>query len=318
MFRDEADFEKIVGGLNINDEPNPSHRQKLRGEMLEAFEAAGESSEQREEEGGKIVPISPLMKFAAAAAILIVAAVGVYQLTRPGDTKVVVKEGGIDEGDAVHIGTPTLVPIELDLPKAMFVGTPQNTRVANLEKPLGMPRPPFLAPLGTRNVAEGKSVTSSTKDYPIMGELEFVTDGDKEADHASYVELDAGVQHVTIDLGALHEIYAVVVWHYHRQARVYYDVVVQTAEDTDFTANVQTIFNNDTDNSSGLGIGGDKHYTETFEGRLIDAKGLAGRYVRLYTKGNTSNDLNHYVEVAVYGIPVEYTLQGSKSSRLGP
>ena len=30
-----------------------------------------------------------------------------------------------------------LVPIDLKLPKPMFVGTPQNLKVPNLEKPLG-------------------------------------------------------------------------------------------------------------------------------------------------------------------------------------
>ena len=37
---------------------------------------------------------------------------------------------------------------------------------------------------------------------------------------------------------------------------------------------------------------------------LIDPKGIKGRYVRLYSNGNTANDLNHYVEVEVYGTPV--------------
>jgi hypothetical protein len=32
---------------------------------------------------------------------------------------------------------------------------------------------------------------------------------------------------------------------------------------------------------------------------------VKGRYVRLYSNGNTSNDLNHYVEVEVYGTPVK-------------
>jgi hypothetical protein len=34
---------------------------------------------------------------------------------------------------------------------------------------------------------------------------------------------------------------------------------------------------------------------------LIDAKGVKGRYVRLYSKGNTTNKLNHYIEVEVFG-----------------
>lgn len=197
-----------------------------------------------------------------------------------------------------------LAPIELKLPKPMFVGTPQDTRVPNLEKPLGKPRPPFLAPVGTKNVALGKPVASSDEE-PIIGTLEMVTDSDKEAADGSYVELGPFLQHVTIDLGAMHEIYAIVFWHYHKQARVYFDVVVQVADDKDFITNVRTLFNNDIDNTAGLGVGKDKHYTETNEGKLIDAKGVRARYVRLYSNGNTSNDLNHYIEVAVYGKPVE-------------
>ena len=37
----------------------------------------------------------------------------------------------------------------------------------------------------------------------------------------------------------------------------------------------------------------------------MDAKGAKGRYVRLYSSGNTSNDMNHYVEVEVYGSPAK-------------
>ncbi|MDG2124101.1 MAG: hypothetical protein P8J87_10410, partial [Verrucomicrobiales bacterium] len=62
-----------------------------------------------------------------------------------------------------------------------------------------------------------------------------------------------------------------------------------------------TLYNSDHDNSAGLGEGKDKVYVETNHGRIIDTDGLAGRYVRLYSNGNTSDDLNHYVEVAVYG-----------------
>jgi len=196
------------------------------------------------------------------------------------------------------------VPIDIVLPKPMFVGTPQDTRVANLEKPLGKPRPPLLAPAGTTNVALEKPVASSDEE-PIIGEIEMITDGDKEAADGSYVELAPFVQHVTIDLEAIHEIYAVVIWHYHKQARVYFDVVAQVADDPDFITNVRTLFNNDIDNSAGLGVGKDMHYTETNEGRLIDAKGIKARYVRLYSNGNTGNDLNHYIEVAVYGKPVK-------------
>ena len=40
MFKDEADFEKVVGRLNIDTEPNPEHKQKLHRQMLSAFNQA--------------------------------------------------------------------------------------------------------------------------------------------------------------------------------------------------------------------------------------------------------------------------------------
>lgn len=196
-----------------------------------------------------------------------------------------------------------LVPIELKLPKPMFVGTPTNIAVPNLERPLGRPRPPFLAPEGTVNAALKKPVSSSDE-LPIIGELPLVTDGDKEAAEGSYVELGPKLQHVTVDLRARHTIYAVVLWHFHKQPVVYHDVIVQVADDPDFVANVRTVFNNDIDNTAGQGVGKDMSYVETAEGKLIDARGVQGRYVRFYSRGNTANELNHYIEAEVYGTPV--------------
>jgi hypothetical protein len=86
---------------------------------------------------------------------------------------------------------------------------------------------------------------------------------------------------------------------------VYRDVIVQVSDNKDFLKGVQTIFNNDHDNSSGLGVGKDKEYIEVAEGRLVDPKGIKGRYVRMYSNGNTTNDLNHYVEIEVYGTPAK-------------
>ena len=53
----------------------------------------------------------------------------------------------------------------------------------------------------------------------------------------------------------------------------------------------------------GLGAGKDRPYIETYQGKLIDAKGAKGRYVRLYSKGNTTSKMNHYIEVEVFGKP---------------
>jgi hypothetical protein len=195
-----------------------------------------------------------------------------------------------------------LQPIPLSLPKPLFEGTPENLRAPNLEKPLGRPRPAFLAPAGTVNLAAGKPVSSSDSD-PAIGDLEFVTDGQKSGADGTVVELKAGRQHVTIDLEAPATIYAVVVWHYLKQQRVYNDVIVQVADDADFLTNVRTLFNNDHDNSSGLGAGKDMNYVGTAEGKLIDAKGVVARYVRLYSNGSTASPANHYIEVEVYGRP---------------
>lgn len=208
-------------------------------------------------------------------------------------------------GEAAVQPAPTaaevkMVELDIKLPKPMFIGTPQNIQVPKLEKPLGKPRPPFLAPEGTTNVAAGKPVSSSDE-APVIGELKMVTDGDCEAGDGSYVELGPFLQNVTIDLGKKHTIYAILAWHYHKQPRVYFDVIVQVADDADFTSNVATLYNNDLDNSAKMGVGEDNHYVETSEGRLIDAKGVSGRYVRLYSNGNSNDDLNHYIEVAVYG-----------------
>ena len=198
-----------------------------------------------------------------------------------------------------------LVAIPLELPKPAFKGTPKHIPPGtHLEKPRKGPRPQFLAPKGCKNVARGKPVSSSDDD-PIIGEVELITDSGKEAQEGEFVEFGPGTQWVQIDLEAECWIYAIVIWHHHSNARVYHDVVVQLAGDEDFITVEATPFNNDHDNSSGLGIGRDKEYWETYQGKLIDAKGAKARYLRLYSNGSTADDQNHYTEVEVYGLPVK-------------
>jgi hypothetical protein len=210
-----------------------------------------------------------------------------------------------EKADARKPDERGFVPIELKLPKPAFKGTPTNVPPGtNLEPPRKGPRPPVLAPPGTKNVALKKPVTSSDTD-PIIGNVKMVTDGNKEASEGTYVELGPRLQWVQIDLKEKYAIYAVVIWHFHASARVYHDVVVQLSNDPDFIDKVETVFNNDHDNTSGLGLGQDKEYWETYEGKLIDTKGVVGRYVRLYSKGSTADDQNHYTEAEVYGVPVK-------------
>ena len=192
--------------------------------------------------------------------------------------------------------------LKLQLPKPMFIGTPRNIKSANLEAITGKARGPFYVPKGTALLSHKKPVTASDS-QPVIGEIPFVTDSEKSGEDGYFVEFGPGKQWVEIDLQGEYILSAILVWHYHSQARVYRDVVVQVSVDKDFKMGVTTLFNNDHDNSSGLGAGKDKEYIETNEGKLIDPRGVKARYIRLSTNGNTSNDMNHYVEVEVYGFP---------------
>jgi hypothetical protein len=207
---------------------------------------------------------------------------------------------------ALAIATSALaqnqVVLKTQLPRPLFVGTPAPLNATNLEPPTKGNRPDFLVPAGTINLAKNKKVTASD-DNPIVGTLDMIDDGDKDGNEGSWVELGPGKQWVEIDLAKNANIYAVLIWHFHSQARVYRDVVVQVSDDPGFRSGVTTIFNNDIKNELGLGVGKDLNYIETYQGKLIDAKGVKGRYVRLYSNGNTSNKLNHYIEVEVWGKP---------------
>jgi hypothetical protein len=202
-------------------------------------------------------------------------------------------------------GDQEMVPLPLKLPKPVFPGTPKDIPPGTtVEKPSDKPRPVPLVPKGTINLALNKKVTSGNK--PFWGSLEVVTDGNKEAREDSAVELKPRLQWVQIDLGATSPLFYIVVWHFHLEPIVCHDVVVQVSNDPDFIEGVTTLFNNDQDNSAGLGIGKDREYFEMYEGKLIDAKGTKARYVRLYSNGSTHRDpLNRYTEVEVFGLPAK-------------
>lgn len=206
---------------------------------------------------------------------------------------------------AAQAPSQDLEPIPLKLPKPVFAGTPKDIPLgSNVERGTGKPRPIPLAPKGTINLALHKKVTSSSP--PFNGSLDLVTDGNKEAREDTCVELKPRLQWIQIDLGAPHPLYYIVVWHCHLEPMIYHDVIVQVSNDPNFVEGVTTLFNNDQDNSAGLGIGKDREYFETYEGKLIDAKGIKARYVRLYSRGSTYRDpLNRYTEVEVYGLPTQ-------------
>ena len=196
-----------------------------------------------------------------------------------------------------------LVPLIIKLPAAAFVGTPSAAPVdTTVDKPSGKPRPPLMVPAGVSNVALHKPVTTSDTNQ-LAQNLVKITDGDKEANEDGIVLLHKGAQWVQVDLGQPYEIYAIVVWHAHDEPKVYHAVVAQAADNADFTQNVRTLFNNDHRNLDKLGVGTDREYFETNEGKLIEGKGAVARYVRLYSDGSTVSRLNEYTEIEVYGRP---------------
>jgi hypothetical protein len=208
---------------------------------------------------------------------------------------------------ALSLATPSpgadTAPLPLQLPQPTLKGTPDEIPTGpNVEKIPDKPRAAFLAPKGVKNVALGKKVTSSVEKL-YTGTLPQITDGKKEAYDEQVVEMRKGTQWVQIDLEKEYPIYAIVIWHDHRWLQVFHDVIVQSADDPEFTKNVKTIFNNDYDNSSGLGIGTEKEYFETNEGKLIDAKGIKARYLRFYSKGSSLSAYNVYQEIEVYALP---------------
>jgi hypothetical protein len=201
------------------------------------------------------------------------------------------------------LAADALTPLKLEFPPPMITGTPVPVKLPNLEAP-NTPPPEILVPADVVNLAKGKTVTGSDS-APVIGDLSLITDGDKSSDEGSFVEFEKGLQWVQIDLGASAELYAIAVWHFHSQMRAYHDVIVQISNDPEFKQGITTLFNNDYDNSSKLGAGKDPAFLETNRGRLIPAKKTVGRYVRLYSNGNTSNPFNHYIEVEVYGRPAK-------------
>ena len=208
-------------------------------------------------------------------------------------------DGAVAPAAAISTGTPGGVQLETVLPPERIEGTPKPFTAPNLEQvPTKMQD--FFVPAGTVLLSNSKKVTSSDTS-PIIGTLALVTDGDKDAGEGYFVELQDGLQWVQIDLEQSVPLYAIWVWHFHSQQRAYNDVIVQISDDPAFKTGVTTVFNNDYDGTAKMGKATDNPYVETRFGKIINAKGTKGRYVRLYSMGNTSNEMNHYVEVEVFG-----------------
>lgn len=192
------------------------------------------------------------------------------------------------------------VKIKPKFPEPLFAGTPlpQDNPPPNLEKP-GKPTTEVDLPEGC-TLLSAKAPVKSSDENPFSGTVDLVTDSEHDGSDGNFVELAPAKQWVQLDLGAEKEIWGVWVWHFHKQAVIYKGVVVGISNDPEFK-NPTIIYNNDFDNSVGFGVGKDASYVETNHGRFMAANGAKGRYVRLYSNGRYIDEMNHYIEVEVYG-----------------
>ncbi len=193
-----------------------------------------------------------------------------------------------------------LEALVLELPEPAYNEMPSIPPDSTAEMPFSTVRKPLLVPEGVQLLSRDKPVSASDEE-PMLGQLTMITDGNKNGMEGSFVELFMDQQYVQIDLENTFDIYAIVCWHNHNKPVIYRDVIVQLSDDPEFSDGVETVFNNDKDDTAGLGAGEDKEFVETFEGRLIPVKGVKARYVRLYSNGNTGDEMNRYVEVEVWG-----------------
>ena len=214
-------------------------------------------------------------------------------------------ENVIPSGATVLGTNTTTEPLVLKLPMpAMKSGSFVLPSGPNIEPYSENPPPPFLVPKGVKNVAAGRPVIPSVK--PFTGQPSQVTDGRKEAYDSEMVEMKQGTQWIQVDLGEDYAIYAIAMWHDHRYwTQTMHDVIVQVSNDPAFQKGVTTLFNNDRDNSSSIGIGTDLEYFETRFGRIVDGKVTKARYVRGYTNGSNLSRLNSWQELEVYGLPAD-------------
>jgi hypothetical protein len=145
------------------------------------------------------------------------------------------------------------------------------------------------------NAAKNKTVKGSY----IAGDPNVMVDGIKN-DTAAFVGNGDGLKWLQIDLGRSYDINRVNIWHYFGDGRTYHDVIVQVSNTEDFSSGVTTVFNNDKDDTAGIGMGNENEYAETEDGKSIPFDTVNARYVRLYSNGSNANEYNHYVEVEVW------------------
>ena len=197
------------------------------------------------------------------------------------------------------------IPLVTELPEEVFEHPYYPWPKVEGLAPKGCGQPPLFVESDVKlvNVARGKPVRPSTPMHKIIiGELELVTDGEKNGADGNYVELREGLQWMQVDLREITELHAIWVFHWTKGYSLVNDVVVQVSNDPKFEDDsVCTLFNNDRDGSSGLVEGDDVPYMDSHRGWVIDAKQVPTRFLRCYSAGSEISNGNLYVEIEAWG-----------------
>lgn len=185
---------------------------------------------------------------------------------------------------------------------------------------------PVLAeePPALTNIAQGKNVSihgpTSGADRPAS----WLTDGITES--GKYVEISKDTEqnstdpsYAQIDLGTSYDIAKVEFWNYWDDGRTLVGLVILASEKGTFAEDDRTvIFNSDTENFFGFGVGTDASYKSVSAGLSVE-KEARGRYVRVMNNGHDGGTPGqkkhggHYTEIKVYG--TEHT-GGAPETRL--
>lgn len=173
---------------------------------------------------------------------------------------------------------------------------------------------PLKAPIDTQSLMYEDNLALGvlpTVDGPVApGDealFQFATDGSVEnqenpapgKDPLGYLNIHDGFAWVVFDLGASYDLTSAKMWHYYPDGRIYRDLIIQISDDPTFQTGVETVFNNDKDNSLGFGAGADDEYAESKEGKLVTFE-AKGRYVRTSLNGSNKNGGGQLVEFQVF------------------
>lgn len=173
---------------------------------------------------------------------------------------------------------------------------------------------PVLAeePPALTNVAQGKNVSIHGPTSGVDRPASWLTDG--ITDSGKYVEISKDTEqnstdpsYAQIDLGTSYDIAKVEFWNYWDDGRTLIGLVILASEKGTFAEDDRTvIFNSDTENFFGFGVGADTSYKSVSAGLSVE-KEARGRYVRVMNNGHDGGTPGqkkhggHYTEIKVYG-----------------